>query len=33
MEMQTSAKRVAALREHIRAESERDMDALIAGLT
>jgi hypothetical protein len=27
------AKRVAALREHIRAESEQDMDTLIAGMT
>ena len=31
--MQISAKRMAALREHIRAESEHDMDTLIAGLT
>ena len=31
--MQISAKRMAALREHIRAESEHDMDTLIAGMT
>jgi len=31
--MQISAKRMTALREHIRAESEHDMDTLIAGLT
>src|ERR1700726_5311673 len=31
--MKISAKRMAALREHIRAESEHDMDALLAGMT
>jgi steroid delta-isomerase-like uncharacterized protein len=31
--MQISAKRMAALREHIRAESEHDMDALLGGMT
>ncbi len=31
--MQISAKRMAGLREHIRAESEHDMDTLIAGMT
>jgi hypothetical protein len=28
-----SAKRMAALREHVRAESAHDMDALIGGMT
>ena len=31
--MKISAKRMAVLREHIRAESEHDMEALIAGMT
>ena len=31
--MQICAKRMAALREHVRAESEHDMDTLIAGMT
>jgi hypothetical protein len=31
--MKISAKRMAVLREHIRAESEHDMDALLAGMT
>ena len=31
--MQISAKRMAILREHIRAESVHDMDALIGGMT
>ena len=31
--MKIPAKRMAVLREHIRAESEHDMDALIAGMT
>lgn len=31
--MQISEKRMAALREHIRAESEHDMDTLLAGMT
>ena len=31
--MKISAKRMAILREHIRAESEHDMDALLAGMT
>ena len=31
--MEISAKRMAVLREHIRAESERDMEALLGGMT
>ena len=31
--MLVSAKRMAVLREHIRAESEHDMDALLGGMT
>ena len=31
--MKISAKRMAVLREHIRAETEHDMDALLAGMT
>ena len=31
--MKISAKRMAVLREHIRAESEHDMDALLAAMT
>ena len=31
--MLVSAKRMAVLREHIRAESEHDIDALIGGMT
>ena len=31
--MHISAKRLAILREHIRAESAHDMDALIGGMT
>ena len=31
--MTISAKRIASLREHIRAESEHDMDALLGGMT
>ena len=31
--MLVSAKRMAVLREHIRAESEQDMDALLSGMT
>jgi steroid delta-isomerase-like uncharacterized protein len=31
--MEISAKRMAVLREHVRAESEHDMDALLAGMT
>jgi hypothetical protein len=31
--MRVSAKRMAVLREHIRAESEHDMDALLGGIT
>jgi steroid delta-isomerase-like uncharacterized protein len=31
--MKISAKRMAVLREHVRAESERDIDALLAGMT
>src|SRR5262249_44576671 len=31
--MEISAKRMAVLREHIRAESEQDMEALLGGMT
>ena len=31
--MKISAKRMAVLREHVRAESEHDMDASLAGMT
>ena len=31
--MKISAKRMAVLREHVRAESEHEMDALLAGMT
>jgi hypothetical protein len=31
--MKVSAKRMAVLREHVRAESEHDMDALLSGMT
>jgi steroid delta-isomerase-like uncharacterized protein len=31
--MKISAKRLEVLREHVRAESEHDMDALLAGMT
>jgi hypothetical protein len=31
--MKVSAKRMAVLREHVRAESEHDMEALLSGMT
>jgi hypothetical protein len=31
--MKISAKRMAVLHDHVRAESEHDMDALLAGMT
>lgn len=31
--MKISSERMAVLREHVRAESEHDMDALLAGMT
>ena len=33
VKMKISAKRMAVLREHVRAESEHDMDASLAGMT